>query len=50
MDIPKILESPYVKDPDNAKKSYEPFKHEIAMIRSGVFNPDMLKEILMEAK
>lgn len=50
MDIPKILESPYIKDPDNAKKSYEPFKHEIAMIRSGVFNPDMLKEILMEAK
>lgn len=50
MDIPKILESPYVKDPDNAKKSYEPFKHEIAMIRSGVFNPDMLKEILMKAK
>lgn len=50
MDVPKILESPYIKDPDNAKKSYEPFKHEIAMIRSGVFNPDMPTEILAEAR
>ena len=50
MDVPKILESPYIKDPDNAKKSYEPFKHEIAMIRSGVFNPDMPAEILAEAR
>ena len=49
MDVPKILESPYIKDPDNAKKSYEPFKHEIAMIRSGGFNPDMPAEILAEA-
>ena len=48
MEIPKILESPYVKDPDNAKKSYEPFTHEIAMIRSGVFNPNMQKEILLQ--
>lgn len=50
MDIPKILESPYIKDPDNAKKSYEPFKHEIAMIRSGVFDPDMREKILDEIK
>ena len=48
MDVPKILESPYIKDPDNAKKSYEPFKHEIAMIRSGVFDPDMQRKILAE--
>ena len=48
MDVPKILESPYIKDPDNAKKSYEPFKHEIAMIRGGVFDPDMQKKILEE--
>ena len=49
MHIPKILESPYIKDPDNTKKSYEPFKHEIAMIRAGVFNPNMPEEILRES-
>lgn len=50
MDIPKILESPYVKDPDNNKKSYEPFKHEIEMIRSGKYNPDMIEHILRDIK
>lgn len=50
MEVPKILESPYVKDPENTKKSYEPFKHEIAMIRSGVFDPDLHEKILLEAK
>lgn len=50
MEVPKILESPYVKDPQNAKKFYEPYKHEIAMIRTGIFNPEMREEILTEAK
>ena len=44
--VPKILESPYVKDPTNAKLSYEPFKREIAMIRSGIFDPDLQKKII----
>lgn len=48
--VPKILESPYIKDPENSKKSYEPFKHEIAMIRSGKFDPDMINEIIKDAK
>ncbi len=48
--VPKILESPYIKDPENSKKSYEPFKHEISMIRSGKFNPDMINEIIKDAK
>ena len=48
MHVPKILESPYIKDPNDTKKSYEPFKHEIAMIKSGVFNPNMQEEILRE--
>lgn len=47
--VPKILESPYIKDPENSKKSYEPFKHEISMIRSGKFNPDMINEIIKDA-
>lgn len=46
--VPKILESPFVKDPDNAKKSYEPFKREIAMIRSGVFDKEMQNKILQD--
>lgn len=50
MDVPKILESPYVKDPENPKKSYEPYKHEIAMIRSGVFDKDMRTKIVTEGK
>ncbi len=50
MHVPKILESPFVKDPDNAKKSYEPYKYEIAMIRAGEFNPNMLDNIIKEAR
>lgn len=44
--VPKILETPYIKDPENPKKSYAPYKHEIAMIRSGVFDPSLQKKIL----
>ena len=32
-DIPKILETPYLKDADDSKKSYPPYKEEIAAIR-----------------
>lgn len=46
--IPKILETPYVKDPENAKKSYPPYAYEIAMIRSGKFDPDMIEKILQD--
>lgn len=31
--IPKILETPYYKDPDDKKKSYPPYKEEIEMIK-----------------
>ncbi|MDO5155281.1 MAG: deoxyribonuclease IV [Eubacteriales bacterium] len=48
--VPKILETPYVKDPSDAKKSYAPYKHEIEMIRSGVFDPRLLEKILEESK
>lgn len=46
MEVPKILESPYIKDPENSKKSYEPFKREIAMIRKGEFDPEMRKRVV----
>lgn len=46
MEVPKILESPYIKDPENSKKSYEPFKREIAMIRKGEFDPEMREKVM----
>mgnify|MGYP000773230999 CR=1 FL=1 len=46
MEVPKILESPYIKDLENSKKSYEPFKREIAMIRNGKFDPKMREKVV----
>ena len=46
--IPKILETPYIKDPDDKKKAYAPYKYEIEMIRNGVFNPNLQNIILEE--
>lgn len=48
--VPKILESPYVKNPENVKKSYAPYKYEIEMLRNGVFDPLMKETILREAE
>ncbi len=31
--IPKILETPYLVDPENPKKTYPPYKEEIALLR-----------------
>ncbi len=39
VDVPKILESPYVD------KEFAPYKHEIDMIKSRVFNPNLLEEV-----
>ena len=46
--IPKILESPYIPHPEDKKKSYAPYKHEIEMIRNGIFNPNLKEAILKE--
>ena len=43
INIPKILETPYVK---NGEESYPPYKYEIEMIRSGNFNPNLINLIL----
>jgi deoxyribonuclease-4 len=43
--IPKILETPYVKDLDNDKISYPPFKFEIEMIRTKKTNENLLDDI-----
>ena len=47
-DIPKILETPYIPSADHPKKTYPPYKHEIAMLRSGLFNPRLAETVLEE--
>lgn len=42
--IPIILETPWLKNDDGKKIS--PYKDEIAMIRSGKFNPELKEELL----
>ena len=45
--VPKILETPYVPSADG-KKTFAPYGHEIAMIKSGKFDP-LLKEKIIGA-
>lgn len=40
--VPKILETPYVADLENPKKSYPPYKYEIEMLRNETFNPNVM--------
>lgn len=35
LDVPKILETPWIKNPDNPKDTWAPYKEEIAMLRAG---------------
>lgn len=46
--VPKILETPYVKNPDDKKKSYAPYKYEITMIKEGTFDPELQNKILKD--
>ena len=48
-EIPKILETPYIPDPETKKRSYPPYRQEIAMIREGVFRENLKEEILRDA-
>ena len=44
--IPKILETPYIGDTDDAKERlYPPYKFEIEMIKNQKFEPDFLNKI-----
>ena len=47
--IPKILETPYIKIEDG-KKSYPPYKYEIEMLKKETFDPQMKEKILEEHK
>jgi len=42
-DVPKILETPYVKDESG---SYPPYKFEIEMIKDKKFNPNLINDII----
>ena len=42
-DIPKILETPYVKNGDD---SFPPYKYEIEMIRRGLFNHNLIEDVI----
>lgn len=46
--IPKILETPYIDVPDNEKLSVPPYRHEIAMIRFGTFDPELKAKVLAD--
>lgn len=45
--IPHILETPYVQGP--GKNSYPPYKEEITMIKSGIFNPNLIEDVIKNA-
>lgn len=46
MDVPKILETPYVTETEDSKdKVYPPYKHEITMFRNQVFNENIMNDI-----
>lgn len=45
-EVPKILETPYVtQSPEIKEKSIAPYKVEIEMLRSGVFEPDLYDKL-----
>lgn len=44
VNIPKILETPYVSSLNN-KENYPPYKYEIAMIKSGIFDSNLKEKI-----
>lgn len=48
--IPKILETPYIPSVEDPKKTFAPYKHEIAMLRSHDFNSKLKEQILAAQK
>lgn len=48
--IPKILETPYIPSVEDPKKTYAPYKHEMAMLRKHEFNPKLKEAVLVEHK
>lgn len=48
--IPKILETPYIPSVEDPKKTYAPYKYEIAMLRIQDFNPKLREQVLEEQR
>lgn len=44
--VPKILETPYIPDPETKKRSYAPYRQEIAMIKDARFRENLKEEII----
>ncbi|MBR5712451.1 MAG: deoxyribonuclease IV [Lachnospiraceae bacterium] len=50
-EIPIILETPYMSAEEDGKdRTFPPYREEIAMLRSGVFNPELHKAVLASAQ
>lgn len=45
--IPKILETPYIEN-NEGKKTYPPYKYEIAMLKAKQFDPNMKVKMVVE--
>ncbi len=43
--VPKILETPILKDPKDKKIKYNPHGYEVAMLRKQKFNPNMIDDM-----
>ena len=48
--IPKILETPYIPDPDAKAVSYAPYAREIEMLKAGRFEDEMKEQIIKEGQ
>ena len=46
--VPKILETPYIPDPENKKKSYAPYKYEIEMLKTRRFDQTLPERIIAD--
>lgn len=46
--VPKILETPYIPSPTKDKKSYAPYKYELEMLRNNQFDPNVMNRIIAE--
>ena len=48
MEIPKILETPYIPSANFKDKSYPPYKAEIAMIKANKFDPELKNKVIAQ--
>lgn len=49
-DVPKILETPYIPDPQDKKKTYAPYRREIEMLKTGRFDAALAEHVIADNK